>query len=191
MVTKMKFSLVILLLLDAQRTFALDQKKCSKLLNKGWYKKYEYGGIDQPLTKATKREGSSKGVSETSTEGSTALSDPKYWSNVSTSETQSTSSFGECNLFGLQKIKENRDSYIAQNSHRTLNEIAIGKGDHLDTIATFSLCEDQYFSAFAESLHTNMKSFLESKDQNYGSVVDRIVASDPKLAKGCHSFNTL
>ena len=94
-------------------SFSIDQKKCSKLLNNGLYKKYEYGGIDQPLTKATKKHGSSKATSVTSTEGSTALLDPKYYSNITTSETQFLSSTGACSGIALNQIKENRRKYIA------------------------------------------------------------------------------
>lgn len=181
------FSLMILLLSNTAQ--ALDYAKCSKLLNDGWYKKYEYGGIDQPLTKATKKHGASKASSVTSTEGTTALSDPGYYTNITTSETQLLSSFGACSAIALQKIKENRNRYLVQNARRALMQIATGAGEHVNVIATFSLCEDIYFDKFAHSLQAHMKSFIERSDESYGALVDQIVSADMTLSRGCHVFN--
>lgn len=183
----MKTLFVILLSLTSFSVLALDINACSRLLNNGLYKKYEYGGIDQPLTKATKKHGSSKGTSATSTEGTTALLDPKYWSNVSTSETQTTSSSGECNLFALNQIKESRELYIIQNRDELMVEVSKGQGEHLDVLATFSLCDKGATSNFKQSLQHETSELLKVKE-NFGRVIDSMVSSNEVLNKACHIY---
>lgn len=166
---------------------ALNQNACSRLLNNGLYKKYEYGGVDQPLTKATKRHGASKGSSATSTEGTTALLDPKYWSNVSTSETQSTSSTGECNLFGLNQLKEQRELYFLQNRDELIADIAKGQGEHLQVLASYSLCDDDKVELFNKRMQPMTKTFINAKD-SLGKIVDQTVASSVELQGVCHVY---
>lgn len=179
----MRLLFILLLLLNSTFSFAINQQACSRLLNDGLYKKYEYGGIDQPLTKATKRHGSSKGSSATSTEGTTALLDPKYWSNVSTSETQATSSTGECNLFGLNRLKEQRDLYIAQNRDEVLYQVVSGKGEHIDVIASFSLCDQDSFGQFSKALKSQTASLISARAE-YGAVINKAIR-DSGLEKSC------
>lgn len=169
---------------------ALDYSKCSTLMNNGWYKKYEYGGVDQPLTKATKKHGIMKASSVTGTEASTASVDPKYSSNVSTSQTQGTSSWGPCSAIGLRDMKTNRNLYIAQHKEMAFDEIAQGGGEHLRVVATFSLCEDQYFNRLGEKLQSRMGAFL-NESEDYGAIVDSVIRSDAVLAKACYSFDKI
>lgn len=167
---------------------ALNQNACSRMLNNGLYKNYQYGGVDQPLTKATKRHGASKGSSATSTEGTTALLDPKYWSNVSTSETQTTSSTGECNLFGLNQLKEQRELYILQNKDELIADISMGNGEHLQVLAQYNLCDEDKYNLFGKYVQAQTKNFVNATE-NYGSIVDRAVAGASELRNVCHVFN--
>lgn len=183
------YSLALLIFGIHFASHALDQSKCSTFLNKGWYKKYEYGGVDQPLTKATKKHGVSKATAVTSTEGSTATLDPGYWSNVTTSETQFISSFGACSAIALQELKRQRNLYIVQNNNRIFHEIAAGGGEHLRVIATLSLCESSFFELLGEKMQSNMQQFLEVENDIYGDLVNQIIRSDQRLAEGCHVFN--
>lgn len=178
--------LLFLILIYSSSSMALNQQACSRLLNDGLYKKYEYGGVDQPLTKAVKRHGSSKGSSATSTEGTTALLDPKYWSNVSTSETQATSSTGECNLFGLNRLKEQRDLYFAQNSDEIMAEIAQGRGEHVSVLASYTLCDQDKFETFGRALQMKMKDFI-SEEQDYGAIINQAISAN-SLEKNCYIF---
>ncbi len=87
-------TLFLPLFFTAQITYAININGCDSMLNKGLYKKYEYQGIDQPATKATKKHGSIKSTGVTTTERTTASVDPKYWLNVTMSHGQYTSSTG-------------------------------------------------------------------------------------------------
>lgn len=183
----MKFYFVLLIAIFPLTSIALDHAACSRLLNNGLYKKYEYGGIDQPLTKATKRHGSSKGTSATSTEGTTALLDPKYWSNVSTSETQSTSSTGECNLFGLNQLKEQRELYFSQNRDELIADIAKGYGEHLQILASYSLCDEDKYHLFNNKLQERTGYFIRAEN-GYGELIDQTVAQSSDLSGVCHIY---
>lgn len=183
----MKVVITLILSVFSFSAMAINQNACSKLLNNGMWKKYEYGGIDQPLTKATKRHGSSKGSSATSTEGTTALLDPKYYSNVSTSETQATSSTGECNLFGYRKLKEVRELYIGQNKDELLAQMAQGGGEHVRVLASFSLCDNEAFSQFGKEIQTLTPGFI-AREKNYGELIDSMVMRSSLNSHCLHKF---
>lgn len=183
----MKIILIFSMALVSYSVLGVDQVKCSKLLNNGMWKTYKYGGIDQPLTKATKEVGVSKASSVTSTEGSTAISDPKYWSNVSTSETQSTSSYGDCSAIGFNNIKKMRDFYYEQNSTELLAQIARGDGEFLNVLTAYSLCDDNAFTRFKNILKNNMSNILSTDKPT--DLIDSMVGSDLVLRKSCYAFN--
>lgn len=184
----MKLFIFTLTLIFSLPIMALDQAACSRLLNDGLYKKYQYGGVDQPFTKAVKRHGLSKGSSATSTEGTTALLDPKYWSNVSTSETQSTSSTGECNLFGLNKLKEQRELYFLQNRDELIADISQGRGEHLKVLAAYSLCDKDKTDLFGENLKEKTELFLHTK-KGFGKIIDQTVEGASNLQGVCYIYN--
>lgn len=192
MSSRKPFLVGITLLFTSSLCFAIDQAACSKLLNNGLYKTYKYGGIDQPLTKATKDHGISKSTSVTSTEGSTASLDPKYWSNVTTSETQSTSSWGPCNAIGMNDadIKRNRALYIVQNKDEVIKEIAQGGGEHLKVLATFSLCDKSAYDSFSKTLQVGTAQFIEMKDDmSLGNIIDQKIKENRDLSVSCHAYN--
>ena len=168
-------------------TLGMDHAKCSKLLNAGMWKTYKYAGIDQPLTKATKEVGMSKASSVTTTEGTTAISDPKYWSNVSTSETQSTSSYGDCNVLGFENIKKMRDLYFEQNSTELLAQISKGDGEFLNVLTAYSLCDDHVSARYKSILKNNLTNILISEKPT--GLIDSMVGSDFELNMHCHVFN--
>jgi len=152
-------------------------------MNKGWYKKYEYQGINQPATKATKKHGSSKAPFVLSTEASTASLDPKYSSNVSTSQAQYTSSWGPCSALALNTLKTERDLYFAQNRDEVLREIARGQGEHLEVLAAFSLCDQSATNLFAQQTQQNMVPFLSAT--SIAPVINHIIEAHPQLAQSC------
>lgn len=184
--------LVILILFISNYSFAIDSAKCSKMLNDGWFKKYEYGGMGDynlnAVTKATKREGSTIAYSEVVTESSTAISDPGYSTNVSSSQTQSTSSWGDCSMFAKQKMQDYQEKYIEQNYVQLLKQISIGDGEHLEMLAFFNICENKFYSSFNRILQKNYDNIL--KTQNGKSAVKEIksvLKSNQNLRNGCNS----
>ncbi len=184
----MKPIMMFILLFQVQ-AFAWNANNCTKLVNNGWFRKYQYQGYDQPLTKGTKRDGSIMASSAASTESSTAALDPKHWAVVSTSGSQGTSSWGECSLFGLQQIKENREKYISQNRSEVLRAIAVGSGEHLDVLASFSLCEKSAYKTFAVSLQKKTPQLVESTQ--LGPMIDTVIAGNDSLKESCFNFSKL
>lgn len=88
--------IILLITLLSFPAFAIDSVKCSRMLNDGLYKKYKWGGMGESnanaITAETRSSGPTTATSKISTEGTTALSDPVYYTNVSRSQTQSLSS---------------------------------------------------------------------------------------------------
>lgn len=164
------------------------------MLNDGLYKKYEWGGVGDhninAMTKETKKSGSSTATAKISTEGSTAVLDPKYSTNVTRSETQSTSSWGDCSLFGLLERKAQRQAFIAQNLDQIKIEVAKGQGLHLESLAWLSLCENGTNSEFDMVLQKNFRQIFIGEVQ-IPQEIDRIIQSSTQLQKKCFNFNDI
>ena len=146
----------------AHSVLAVNSKKCSKMLNAGWFKKYKYMGVGEAnqsnLTKGSKKDGSTKATSSSSTENSTAITDPGYTTNVSVSNTRLTSSFGECSLFAL---KQRQNLYITKHYFEIINDIKEAT-EHLDMITYFSRCTSNVKSLLKEQLRQD-KTTIEEK----------------------------
>jgi hypothetical protein len=185
----MKVSIFLVSVLFTFTAHAINMSGCDNLMNDGWYKKYKYQGIDQPLTKATKDHGSSAGSSRATTERSTATLDPKYSSNVTTSQTNFTSSRGPCGAIAMNEIRETRDLYIAQNRDEMLKEIAVGHGEHLNALASFSFCDKTSYGHFAAQMQAHAADFINSQTSaSFASVIDREVSQDTDLSKSCYVY---
>ncbi len=186
----------ITLFLISTQSFAWDSAKCSKMLNDGLFKKYEWGGVGDynlnAITKETKKSGSLTASGYTTTEGTTAVSDPKYSSNVSTSETQLTSSWGECSLFALKERKQQRSLYIAQNYDQIKKDVALGRGEHLEALSWFSLCENQSGAEFNLTLQKNFENLFVNKDKaDLAQGIDESLTAEAHLKKSCFILSSL
>lgn len=183
--------LLISLFFISNTTYAIDSAKCSKMLNDGLYKKYEWGGMGDynlnAMTKETKKNGHTTASSNISTEGSTALLDPVYYSNVSTSEAQSTSSTGECSLFAIEERKNQRDLYITQNFDQIKMNIAKGSGEHLEALAWFSFCEDGVKADFNQQLQKHYEDFYmkSGKPNLLAENIDQVMGEDQGIKNKC------
>lgn len=183
--------LTVVLLSVTSLTYAIDSVKCSNMLNNGLWKKYKYGGMGEAYwnacTKGSKKDGTTRVTGDASTESSTTAVDTKYTSNVWTSQTQSTSSFGECSAFAqLEQLKKDRDVYIAQNENEVLIEIARGNGEHLKVITFYSGCTTDAYS----ELSSNLQKFISDEKtipdpRTISSNVDKIISSSNFLRSQC------
>lgn len=171
--------------------FAVDSVKCSKMLNDGLYKRYTYGGVGEAFwnvcTRNSKKEGSSTVTSDATTETSTMMVDTRYTSNVWTSQTQSTSSFGDCSMFAqAEQLKKDREVYIAQNEPEVLIDIARGGGEHLKVITFYSACKPDAYKELSSSLQ---KSISESETvPDFKSIcndIDQIISKNDFLKANC------
>lgn len=186
----MKWISFLFISLQLSFSYAWDSGKCSKMLNDGLYKKYKFEGVGDANLKAitgeTKKSGSTTASSATSTEGSTAILDPKYSSNITTSEGQITSSTGECSLFALKERENFRNQYFIQNESQIMNEIAQGGGMHIENLAWLSLCEND--ANLGTVLQSNFSKFVPAK-KNGGTVIDNVIFQDPSLKIKCYNLS--
>ncbi len=173
-------------------TQAFDSNKCSQMLNDGWFKKYKFGGLGQQYHKAvtqeSKQAGSSTAATNITTEGTTALSDPGYYSNVSTSELQSTSSWGECSLFAQRTLQKQQELYFEQNQLALIRQLALNQDSHLNALANFNLCEEKYYELFKSEIRANMKVFVDVKSgADFVIQVKNILKENSNLKIACFS----
>lgn len=190
----MKHTALLFIFLSLQ-TYAFDSEKCSKMLNNGLYAKYKWGGIGPANSKAARSEiervGSARASTNTSVEASTALLDPKYYSNVTTSDTQSTSSWGSCSLVAIRNLREKRDLYVAQNIDQIRKDMANGAGGHLDVIAWYSLCEDQVLFKLNTTLQNNFDTFDAKSASQFNQTYDKLVSQSKDLKGKCFNLTSI
>lgn len=181
-------------LILSSSAFAIDSRKCSNMLNNGMWKKYRYGGMGEynanMITQGTKKQGSSTVSSDISTESSTAILDPKYTSNVSTSQTQSTSSWGECSAFAqAEQLKKDREVYIAQNRPEVMMDIARGTGEHLNVITFYSACAPEATAELSSKLQSTLAEEKTVPDtKTICQSIDRIISETESLKSKCVSI---
>ena len=162
------------------------------MLNNGWLKKYEYAGVGDSnlnaITRATKSKGTTAAYSDVSTESSTVISDPGYTTNTSKSQTQSTSSWGDCSAFAKIKMQEYQEKYIDQNYAQIIKQMATGGGEHLEMLAYFNICEDRSYSDFNEILQKNYQEISNKVGaKNVVQEIKSVLKSDQNLKKSCDS----
>lgn len=170
---------------------AVDSNKCSALLNDGLWKKYKYMGVGESnmraCTNGTKKDGSSTVTSDSTVETTTAISDPKFTSHVYTSQTQITSSWGECSMFAdVERMKQDRELYIAQNETEVLIDLARGKGEHLKVIAFYSACLPSSYEELGKSLKLRMSQSAEGMNSSaIAEEIDKSINANEGLRHKC------
>lgn len=187
----MKFAFLIII--APIMAWSWDSTKCSNMLNNGLYKKYKWGGVGdhnlKAMTQETKKAGASSASSNISTEGSTALLDPKYYTNVTRSESQSTSSTGECSPFALKERKQQREAFIVQNLEHIKVESAQGGGPYLEALAWISMCNDSVSPLFNSTLKANFQNVFLGHDAV--QALDKVVSDSVELRQGCYEFSSI
>lgn len=182
---------LVVVLMTTSTVYAMDSRKCSRMLNNGLWKKYKYGGVGEAnmnaCTQGTKKDGASTVTSDATTEASTTAIDTKYTSNVWTSQTQSTSSYGDCNTFAqVEQLKKDREIYMAQNEHEVLIDIARGNGEHLKVITFYSACAPEAY----KELGLKLKQTLSKHDsipeiKTLCTSIDLIISQSDSLKQVC------
>jgi Protein of unknown function (DUF3015) len=185
------FFLILIISGSAQ---AWDSAKCSKLLNDGWFKKYQWAGVGDynvnAMTKESKKSGSFTGSSNVTTEGTTAASDPGYTTNVSVSQANITSSFGDCSLFALKERSTMRELYVQQNYEQFKKDVARGQGDHLEALAWLNLCEDGAQVDFNKTVqHNYQELFASGQGAPFVRTLDEIL--EKNLGGRCYNLSKL
>lgn len=176
-------------------SWAINSAACSKMLNEGLYKTYKFAGFGESngnaITGETKRSGSSRGSTNVSSDQSTAVLDPKHSTNLSYSQSQSSSSTGECNAFAIKELRAQRDFYIAENFDQVRKEIAQGQGFHMEALAWMSLCDIDSQKDFNEILQTHYEEIYPGKISQPSLAIDNLIGSSRKMEGKCFNLSSL
>lgn len=163
--------------------------KCGQVVyNKhGMLRKYEVLPLN--LTEAVKKHGVSS-TSGATTEGSTASTDPGVSTGASDSQTQSTSTKGDCKWGGLFGFNDQQDfkNYVQQNMNEIKNQISAAQGGHIEVLAAFSSCKQA--ATLGRALQKNMDLFVDLSTKDSAVFVERIqnmISKDVSLSNQCQS----
>jgi hypothetical protein len=169
---------------------AEDPQKCFQTRTKrAMLRKYDYKYAGPPgvTSRTSGQEGSSKVSSERMTQHSTMSVDPGVTTGDSQSSTEFSSSYGDCNYYGLNDKQIRREGFIADNLPELKREIARGYGDHLDAFAYLSDCDDAAAGAFAAALKAGYPTLqaIDNIRSSFSIGVDAIVRKDADLSRHC------
>jgi len=155
---------------------------------KGWFRKYQYAHMN--ITQVSNKGNSSEVSTQKSTEHSTASSDPGVSSGFSTSDSQSTSSWGECSPFKVMAyLNKQRELYIAQNLFEIKKQMAVGKGGHIEALSFFSYCGPEAVPVLSQQMQQQFDrfAFINRLNQNqFSKELEQIIHSSKFLQKNCH-----
>lgn len=175
-----------LILFSVAQKAQADRGACVKYIySHGWWRKYKYMHLTS--TEMSKKNGSSTVTTQRSTEDTTASSDPGVSTGYSSSQTQSTSSWGPCAWSIFFTMLESREKYIAQNFVPVKKQMALGGGGHLAALAYFSLCEEHSQEHFSQALQRNFEKFssLPQDEKMIAQKIDEVILSDHYLKQNC------
>jgi len=171
---------------------AFDSRKCNKILNAGSFKAYKYQGVGEgassSTSQGTRHDGSTKVSSESETESTTSSVDPGITTNYGISTGEYSSSFGDCDSFALNTIRQERDHYVVLNSDELKKEIAVGHGQFLSMLDDYTLCTDQALPALHEQLRQNFDSLVDQSPETMSKKIMSIISSDSKLRATCDTI---
>ncbi len=184
-------SITLFGILSSNICLAFKNDQCNTYIKKGgWFREYKYavanGILYAGTTKAIKEKGPVSGVSSAFLEQSTFSLDPGVSTKESTSTLQSSSSWGECKLFGLRMLLEDRKKYVAQNLDEIKKQSSQGMGTHLENLAYYSGCPLLATGFFSKVVQSH---FANVYDQNNAEAItqslDQILNADPVLRDQC------
>lgn len=136
---KRSFAFLILATLVTPSAFA-NVYSCAKMVYKdGWLTKYQYLG--ETIGANTKKHGLPMSTTGAMIEQTTSSVDPGVTSGRAISTSQYSSSWGECAAIEMIITREFREKYIDQNMPEIRRQAAIGRGYHVDALATLSGCD--------------------------------------------------
>ena len=106
--------------------------------------------------------------------------------DVSSTSSQFTSSWGECSALGM---REQREVFIASNADQLMIDSARGGGEYLEALADLSGCHDgparkQFYSAMQKNFEAVYLNRSDSPDA-IGKRIDKVILSQPELKRMC------
>ncbi len=152
---------------------------CGDLIYKnGKLRKYEY--VNNSGIENTKKHGSSTTAGVT-TEGSTASVDPGVSTGVTASNGQSTSTQGECKWAGFFATNTEYNDYLNQNLIAIKNEISLGRGGHLEILASAMSCSQKGRLQLPAVLQKNFELFVDFNPQQsaeFATALNQVVVKN-------------
>jgi hypothetical protein len=153
-----------------QAASAIDIPKCGKMINQGWFMKYDYFGLYfhgvTVSLDGTKNQGTSHVTTEGSKQMSTGMLDLGLWTNSTTGTSQSTSSWGECSLFAEFIRKERMKIFMAENLNELKMDIASGSGEYLQAASEIYLCRHDKQQAMSEVFRGHFKKIFNNEKKS-------------------------
>lgn len=182
----MKILITLIMLAVSVNAYSLDPKKCFKVVHgDGLLYNYEFPGYSS-AEYLTKKHGTTFGMLQNSMQSSLALVDPSVTTGRFTSTSQlSSSSAGGCNYFSKAKVE--RMEYIARNRDALMEQIAMGRGEHLRSLYYLNLCADGKLAAFRRMLQTHFLSLEKfQKSELIDGEIEGLLQTQPEMIGVCH-----
>lgn len=148
------------------------------MVNNGWFRKYDYQGpYFHGLTAATKasQKNPLMATVDVTNESATAGSDSGYSSNTSTSQTQATTSTGECSLFAENIRKGRVNGLIANNLNELKIDIANGKGVYTKALSEIILCRGDQEKEVSQLLRAQYSELFSQKENLGNRIFERVM----------------
>ncbi len=157
----MKHMMVLLFTLLFSNVAMADYYSCAKMVYKdGWLRKYDMLGEKWGVT--TKKHGIVSSTVYTAAEKLTSSLDPGVMTGSFMSTGQYTSSWGECSMLDYNITKQMREEYLEQNLGEIKKQVAMGKGDHVDSLAFVSGCHNLDQAEWSRQLQSNTAEFYDA-----------------------------
>jgi hypothetical protein len=181
----LKYLLCICVLMFSAQFASADTYSCAKMIFKdGWLRNYEYLGNTWGAN--TKKSGLVSSSIGSSIEKTTSSVDPGVTTGDSVSTTQYTSSWGECSMLEYNITWQMRDQYIEQNMDGIKKEIAIGEGQHVDSLAFLSGCKGIDHEVWTRSLQKNTAGFYDStSSKDFSEKLGTVIKGNQQLQSNC------
>ena len=162
-----------------------DYYSCAKkVYADGWLKKYEYKGTTWHA--ATQKSGPLSSTTGILVEDTTSSVDPGVSTGVVMSSSQYSSSWGECSMIDQMISKNMRDGYIEQNLPEIKQQVAMGQGYHLASLAVLSGCTGAQQATLGKELQSHVDELYDSKNgPAFREKMDAIILNNSDLKSAC------
>ena len=160
--------------------------KCGEsIFKQGVLRKYKYA--PNTIAQNVQKYGSSTTTNYTK-ENFTAVSDFGVTTGTMTSTVQHFSSWGPCSAIDGFWSLTHQEEYIDQNLDYIKQQIAVGRGGHLESIGMFFQCSQNQYRRLGEMMKRDFKNFsrLDTGKHVLGEV-NNIIRNDSILEKECQT----
>lgn len=176
----MKHLIALALMFAFSHNASADYYSCAKMVYKdGWLRKYDTLGEKWGAT--TKKHGIVSSSVHSAIEKITSSLDPGVMTGSLMSTGQYISSWGECSMLDYHITKQMREEYLEQNLGEIKKQVAIGKGDHVDSLAFVSGCRDLDQAEWSRQLQSNTANFYDAANGKvFAEQLDSVISKSFK-----------